>query len=426
MTEYKQFVDKLQTDLQSFLSTPKENWKDLAAKNVDGLASEELRRLINIETRRDFGAFFTNSKLAKQVFSNLKPRFNNESIIYDCACGAGNLLISVMDVLYKSDCASDLEKRLLGTDIHHEFVEAAQLRLFINRLLEQDILPHIGNNERPFASKIIVGDGLENNSFYQKATNIVINPPFNLITPNCELSWSKGKVSAAALFMDRVIQYTNPGVSIIAILPDVLRSGSRYEKWRSLVIKECNIEKVKLLGQFDKHADVDVFALKLTKRKKAISIGTNTTLKTYETKTNQVVEDLFDVKVGPVVDNRDPHQGRLLQYVVSKGLEGWSEQKKIEQKRRHKGKCFEGPFVVVKRTSRMGDSHRAIASIINIPKQVFVDNHLIILRPKSGKLKDCHLLLSLLRNKKTDDWLNHQIRCRHLTVKIVSKIPVWQ
>lgn len=424
MIEYKQFVDKLQTDLQSFLTTPKEDWKDLAAKNVDGLASEELRRLIDIQTRREYGAFFTDSNLANQVLSILKPKFNKESIIYDAACGAGNLLISVMDVLYKNSI-SNIEKRLFGTDIHQQFIEAGQLRLFINSLLKGNLYD-TNDNERSFISNLVVGNGLENNSFYQEATHIVINPPFNLMKPTCELNWSKGKVSAAALFVDKVIQHSNSGVSIIAILPDVLRSGSRYEKWRSLVIKECTIEKVKLLGQFDKYADVDVFALKLTKRKKAISVSNSTTLKSYEVKSNQVIDDLFEVCVGPVVDNRDLHEGPFLQYVVSKGLEGWSEQKKIKQKRRHKGKSFDSPFVVIKRTSRMGDSHRAIATIINVPKPVFVDNHLIILKPKSGKLEDCYAVLSVLRNRKTDEWLNQQIRCRHLTVKFVSKIPVWQ
>jgi hypothetical protein len=424
MIEYKQFVDKLQTDLQSFLKTPKENWKHLAAKNVDGLASSELRRLIDVQTRRQHGAFFTDSALANKVLSALKPEFNHQSRIYDAACGAGNLLISVMDILYKNPI-DNIEEKLLGTDIHSPFIEAAQLRLFINQLLKQDNL-FDNNSEHPFASSIIVGDGLVNNKFYQQATHIVINPPFNLIKPACEVNWSKGKISAAALFVEKAIQYSNPGVSIIAILPDVLRSGSRYEKWRSLVKKECAIEKVKLLGQFDEHADVDVFALKLNKRKKAVYVSRNTTLKSYETKNNQVIEDLFEVSVGPVVDNRDLHEGPQLPYIVSKGLEGWSEQKKIERTRRHKGKSFESPIVVIKRTSRMGDSHRAIATIINVTKPVFVDNHLIILKPKSGKISDCRKALTILKKKKTDDWINNMIRCRHLTVKVVSKIPVWQ
>src|SRR5205823_10873749 len=116
-------------------------------------------------------------------------------------------------------------------------------------------------------------DGLLPNKYYEQATHIVVNPPFNQIPSNNKLPWAKGKVSFAALFIDKIIENVNADVSIIAILPDVLRSGTRYEKWRLLVQKNCVVEKVVLLGQFDKYADVDVFALKLTKRKKIIKVA---------------------------------------------------------------------------------------------------------------------------------------------------------
>jgi hypothetical protein len=57
MKPYSKFVDKLKVDYRSFLSTPKEVWVDAATKNVDGLAGEELRRLVDLGTRREYGAF---------------------------------------------------------------------------------------------------------------------------------------------------------------------------------------------------------------------------------------------------------------------------------------------------------------------------------------------------------------------------------
>ena len=72
----------------------------------------------------------------------------------------------------------------------------------------------------------------------------------------------------------------------------------------------------------------------------------------------------------------------------------------------------------------MGDAQRAVATIINMPNSVFVDNHLIVLTPKSGTLRDCKKAIEILKDSKTDDWLDDKIRCRHLTVKIVSKIPI--
>ena len=58
MKEYKEFTKQLRTEIKSFLSTPKELWNEIATKNVNGLAADELRRLIPLETRRDNGAFF--------------------------------------------------------------------------------------------------------------------------------------------------------------------------------------------------------------------------------------------------------------------------------------------------------------------------------------------------------------------------------
>lgn len=426
MNNYSQFVDKLKIDLKAFLSTPKEIWNETASKYVNGLAADELRRLISIETRRQSGAFFTDNLLAKKVFQYLKPSFNSDSFIYDPASGAGNLLIAVSDYIEGLHINLNWETHLLGTDIHNEFVQAARLRLITNYLLKQpnsSLSEYKGQNNKRYS--IIKADGLLKNEFYEKATHIVVNPPFNQVITTDKLNWSKGKVSAAALFIDKIIQNSNPGVSIAAILPDVLRSGSRYEKWRTMIANNCIIEKTKLLGQFDKFADVDVFAISLTKRKNIRAKNNkNKPEKVKATTTTQTLKDIFDICVGSVVDNRDPHEGTHLGYIVSRGLKGWSEKNVLRLKRRHKGKFFKSPFVVIKRTSRMGDSNRAIATIINTSNPVFVDNHLIILKPKSGLISDCRKVLTIFKDKRTDEWINNKIRCRHLTVQVVSKIPL--
>lgn len=422
MKEYRKFVDLLESELQLFLTEPKENWKETALKYVDGFAADELRRLISLETRRENGTFFTDSELGKKVLLSLKPKFDLESIAYDPACGSANLLISVADFVRKENNIPNFEKRLLGTDIHLEFVEAARLRLMMNQLIYHSDEP----KKEKFEENIVQADGLLPNIYYEQATHIVVNPPFNQIPSDNKVTWAKGKISAAALFIDKIIENVNVGVSIIAILPDVLRSGTRYEKWRTLVQKTCVIEKVVMLGQFDKYADVDVFALKLTKREKIIEVN-EADKKWQPNKLNskQTLKDLFEICVGSVVDNRDPHRGSSLGYIVSKGLEGWSEKKEANLKRKHEGKSFDSPFVVIKRTSRMSDIHRAVATIINVPDPVYVDNHLIVLKPKSGTHAACHEVLLILKDKRTDDWINKQIRCRHLTVKVIFKIPLW-
>jgi hypothetical protein len=87
-----------------------------------------------------------------------------------------------------------------------------------------------------------------------------------------------------------------------------------------MVEKTCIIEKVELFGQFDQYADVDVFALKLTKRNKIFRIKQANKKWQSNKVTNKTLSDLFDICVGPVVDYRDPHIGTSLKYIVSKQL----------------------------------------------------------------------------------------------------------
>ena len=425
ISDYQQFVTSLDSNLRTWLKTPKSEWETYAVKSVNGLASEEVRRLVSLESRRQDGIFFTDSVLANRVLQGLRPVFNRDSKIYDPTCGAGNLLISVADYLRSGKVLLKKEGSFMGTDIHAPFIEAARLRFLINELL------FFGGNTTNFMQKTDIlfatkqCDGLLHNEFYTQATHIFTNPPFSLIQINEKLDWSQGQVSAAALFMDKIIKNIHTGTSICAILPDVLRSGSRYEKWRRHITKQCVVEKIELLGQFDKYADVDVFSIRLTKKSKQFPIGKSTFEKAKETEIAKTVEDTFKVCVGPVVDNRDKKIGPVRNFIVSKGMEGWTKQTKFTLTRAHSGRSFKSPFIVVKRTSRMGNSQRAIATIINAKNNVYVDNHLIVLQPKSGMLEDCQEMLKNLKKTETDNWINNKIRCRHLTVKVVSKIPIW-
>jgi SAM-dependent methyltransferase len=412
---YRAFVDDLCLLLNQPTTISPADWEQQALKCVNGLASAQLRKLVSLEVRRKNGTFFTDSSLAKELLAYFKPKLLPDSYVYDPACGAGNLLIAMQELIYHQFPDSH-QIILAGSDIHPEFVDASRLRLQLNALLWQRI------ENAPASFSILQADGYQFNSQYEKATHIMVNPPFNLIEPDNAVPWSSGKVSAAALFIDKIIQHVRPGVPVYAILPDVLRSGSRYQKWRDVIRSQCSVEKVKLLGQFDKYTDVDVFSVCYTKRKTQFALVRTCAPE----KKERTISDLFTICVGPVVDNRDEHNGPLLPYVVSRGLEGWTKVKKVGRKRRHTGKSFPGPFVVIKRTSRLGDKHRAIATIINIKSLVFVDNHLIVLQPKSGRLRDCKEILRILKDARTDQWINEQIRCRHLTVRVVSNIPICQ
>lgn len=425
MSEYREFVDNLQLELNSYKNTPKEIWRETASRFVNGFAAEELRRLVSLEKRRNDGVFFTDSLLAEKVLELLKPSFNEHSIIYDSACGTCNLLIATANYLNKNKIKPLNKNYLLGTDIHDEFVEAAKLRLQMNNLL---MLPSktssISSQKKGYS--IHKKNGLVSNQFYKASTHIFINPPFDQENITEKLEWATGKVSMAAVFIEKAILFANPGTTIMAILPDVLRSGTRYQKWRDMVDRFCSVEKYVLLGQFDEHADVDVYAVKLVKRKEPQEIERKTnSFFLNGNKKVKILSDIFNISVGPVVDYRDKIEGPLRPYIVSRNLKSWCVQTEFDSKRNHLGKHFNSPFVVIKRTSRATDEFRAMSTIINSPEPVYVDNHLIILIPKIKTLANCHLAIRILKDKRTNDWLNEEIRCRHLTVTIVSRIPLW-
>jgi len=417
MKEYSEFITNLEDVVKGFSSQPFAEWRATASKFVNGLASEQLRNLVPLDTRRTSGAFFTSDEMALDVLESYKQTFGKKkAIFYDPACGAGNLLIAVKEYYSQHLKCKGITLEVRGTDIHREFVEATRLRLSIYRLNK-------GLQENNTELEVKIADGLKENPFYKEATHIITNPPFNQISPVDKKKWGSGKISAAALFIDHIVEQVNPGTQILAILPDVLRSGSRYNHWREHISSKSNISGIKLLGQFDKFADIDVFSVLITKlqdqqKKSGISEwGT-------EKAGTSVISDHFNICVGPVVDNRDEKVGPVRPYFVSRGLVGWTEVSESSYSRAHKGRHFTSPFVVIKRTSRRGDSNRAIGTIVNASEPVFIDNHLIILQPKSGKINDCKRLLRILKSEKTDSWIDEKIRCRHLTVKVISNIPL--
>jgi hypothetical protein len=221
--------------------------------------------------------------------------------------------------------------------------------------------------------------------------------------------------------MDACLTRSEPGTGIVAILPEVLRSGSRYEKWRSLFQQRVDLSKVEIVGQFDRHTDVDVFiAVGLIRKTRAT--GRANWIPS-EKANERTIGDRFDVSVGAVVSYRDPHQGPWHPFIHARGIPAWEAVSSILQHRRFLGRTFQPPFVVVRRTSRPGDKHRAVGTIISGRSSIAVENHLLVLQPRDGTLEACRQLLRLLHESATSETLDRRIRCRHLTVSSLRDLP---
>jgi hypothetical protein len=193
--------------------------------------------------------------------------------------------------------------RLAGCESHVEFVRATKARLVLLALKRGARAslnaPLDLNGILPL---IKVGDSLLETVPYLGASRVVANPPYGYVTAPPDCTWGAGQITAAALFLEKCLQNCKVGTRITAILPEVLRSGSRYERWRQMVASRSEVHRVEPYGLFDNIADVHVFILEITKRTKAdnrvADWGTTPRPSTLS------IADLFDVHVGPVVPHR--------------------------------------------------------------------------------------------------------------------------
>lgn len=394
---------------------------------LNGQPAQQLRRLVKLEDLRSAGAFFTGSKLATYALSLTLSTIDNRSVILDPACGAGDLLIACAQQLPKGTSARETldlwRARLLGRDLFSQFISAARLRLILSALATSpSILAELIETESEFPF-IQQGSGLDDIDAIKAATHIVMNPPFSYIDAPRHCSWSSGKINSAALFMERCVIHARRGTRITAILPDVLRSGSRYQKWRKVIESRCLFNRLELYGQFDHFADVDVFILDAEVNEQATKSAPTIPWHTVSDVEHCRLKDLFFVRIGPVVDYRDPEVGPLRPFIRSRDLPPWKVLKDASKTRRFMGTTIEPPFVAIRRTSRPGDKHRAVGTIITGTEPFAVENHLIALIPKDGSLKSCRKAIDVLRKEKTTAWLDRRICCRHLTVSALGELP---
>lgn len=385
-----------------------------------------LRKCLPIEDMREAGSFFTGSTLAKATLDSFTIPVNSEAVVLDPTCGAGNLLIVCSRELeVKTTLSSTLEiwgKVLWGFDIHESFIEATKLRLIVEALYrgarKDCSIEHAFNLLNRIQCKnamLVEADELK------QVTHVIMNPPFSDWASPRENYWKKGKVNAAGVIFDKYLRTLPKGCLVSAILPDVLRSGSRYGGFRYFANSRLTAS-CKIWGRFNTKTDVDVFLLI-----GSISELTKSEIQWHE-KLNEYTKlsDKYDVRIGPLVAYRDPEEGDEYPYFHPKNCPTWGkiDTKDVKERRKFKGRVCKAPFVAVKRTSSPSDRFRAAATIINVKGAVAVENHMIVITPKSGKLKDCKELIKVLRSQSTNDFLNDRARMRHLTVGAVKDIPI--
>ncbi len=420
ISDYRGYTSRLRELLVSIADSGLRDHHTDLLRALDGQAAAELRDLVELPARRERGAFFTTGVLRTKVFST---SFDGHcaDVYFDPACGAGDLLVeAAMRMPVFDSYLSTVEywgERLMGCDVEPVFVETAKLRLLLAAADRSGQPPPQEIPEDVFPW-VVVGDGLAQKRLAKRSSHIVLNPPFGYIKAPDNIPWAGGRISEAAFFLARVIEYSPPGVSITAILPDVLRSGSRYGKWRSMVESLVEVTKIEIHGVFDESTDIDVFVLHGTRSDSAMDA-----ISWVPEHEGTSVGDFFEVHVGAVVPHRDPEAGPQHPYIWPRRLPVAGSFDPQGEWRRFSGTTFNPPFVAIRRTSRPGEKRRAGGVLILGDRAVAVENHLLVAIPKDGSESSCLDLIDTLADTRTRDWLDRQIRTRHLTVSATRDIP---
>ena len=396
------------------------------AAMLDGQVGVKLRETVPIHVRKDLGAFFSSSAIRGAAVKLEPQQILDGSPVLDPAMGAGDLLLEVASHLPIVGGLNDTMRLwnsfIHGRDIEPDFVRLAKARLVLlavsrgaaatgNNCMELDwILPGLQ-----------VGDGLGALRGGRSWGHIIMNPPYIHRQAAPETQWSSGRTNLAAEFLAEAVNFSRAGTRLTAILPDVIRTGSRYGRLRSLVQGRLHSTVVQIFGKFDAWTDVDVFILK-----GIVGDGSlpDPGVRWWERTMGQKIGDRFDVCVGPVVPHRDPESESSRVYLHARAIPLGGEYDVSQAERRgFENRTFSPPFVLVRRTSRPGDRSRGIGTLILGEEAALVENHLIVLKPKDGTLQACQDVVEVLNSIRAKEWLNDRIRCRHLTVSSIRDVP---
>ncbi|RQV10616.1 hypothetical protein DF039_26750 [Burkholderia cenocepacia] len=405
-----------------------------AHRLLDGAAAEAAQTLLPLNYRQQYGIFFSGHEIAVRAATQFGSTWDTGQTIFDPACGAGDLLLAAARQMpLKKNIIETIRSwtlRIGGCDIHSKFVEATRARLLLlakNRHIDR------GDSFKPtpleswMFEKIECADYLENDTFGRSYSYIIANPPFGNTKAPDDCSWSTGQTQLAAVFLDTIIKRAQPDQHIVAILPDVLRSGTRYDRWRTKICTHASRINVLPYGRFDDQTDVDVFLLDIKVKNKPDDVDTKNSWPLFQINNNNeaqnLLRDKYDVRIGSVVPHRLTGRGKWAAYLCVKSAPPFSEttpQKKL----RFEGALFNPPFLVIRRTSNPADTHRIIPTVVTGEHPVAVENHLIAIFPKSNELSSCLALYRQLVSHQSREWLDNAIRCRHITKRVLLNLPI--
>ena len=393
---------------------------EVASAHLDGRAGRELRASVELDYLRSVGAFFTGESIASRALALVDDRAL-EGRVVDPACGCGDLLLAAAK---RFPMRGTLEQtlrewgeRLIGVDTEPEFVVVARERIALLAMIRGARSDGQALDLSALMPGLKVADG-RSPELLRRSSAVLLNPPYGQVRAPLQCAFTSGRTTAAALWLHDIVESGPRGVEVVAVLPDVLRSGSRYARWRAAIAAQARVLDVRPEGQFDALTDVDVFLLRLRLS------GGSTGGWPADIADGPALGSICAVSTGPVVDRRDPHTGPEVPYLTTRELPAAGDYR-VQRTRRFGKRLFKPPFVVVRRTSRpVVGAPRLRPVVILGTEDVAVENHLLVLQPDDGGLAACRSLAHALVEPAVSAWLDRRMRCRHVTVAALREIPL--
>jgi hypothetical protein len=374
--------------------------------------------------RRASGIFFTHQHAAKMLVDRVKDSLSAGRQVIDPTMGAGDLLLESARHLPKARSIAQTVKLwsslLEGYDLNGPFLDLAKLRL---ALLARHLHHPSSTVDAAWVLQQFSGfrraDVFSANfSTFDHGALVLANPPFQQFSGAANgKQCSPRNASVAALVLEKLVLELPGGSDVVGIFPEVLRCGSSYERLRRRVSQSFDVVHEQSIGRFDSMVDIDVFVAHYSARPDRRLVAAHV-----DADQPISVDAFCDVSIGDVVPHRHAESGPWCRYVTAHDVPAWAERHEPRQSRRWRGRTFEPPFVVIRRTSSTRQRYRTVASIIVGNRRVAVENHLMVLRPKDGSLKTCWRVFKALRHPEVNLQLNDSMRCRHLTKSSLARL----
>lgn len=396
---------------------------------LNGHPAQAVNGILGRSRRRRQGIFFSGTRWAS-VIADALPVERCERIV-DPACGIGDLLLATARQLPLGPTLDATLKawagRLAGVDLHGPFLALAWHRLQA-LAMERHGLAHPRlrlTTECPASFR--VANSLRERWELRAGDGLVMNPPFHAIAAPQGTINGAGRVTAALPFLERAIGHAPSGVHVVALVPEVLRSGSRYARLRDWLAQRCQQLRFEAHGLFSQEANIDVALLVATTRAPTLRPACSPTANAVRDPAAVVLArrlgDVCSVRVGAVVPHRTLKNAPRQPYVAVADVTPWEETTPTRSVG-YRASTHAPPFVVVRRTSGPKDKERVRATIVLGEAPILVENHLLVLTPNEHTVAACRELVVALKRPQTHAWLNERIRCRHLTVGAVREIPL--